>query len=101
MSTSPFFQSAGRGDFLSQGLGGKRRTNGRNVRAYQNKKRQAGWKRQARRTTGLCGAFRKKGRRKSAHLSSAGKSSSLTIQRPPKNGEIAFQTPRTSRLPDC
>jgi len=56
---------------------------------------------EARRTTGLCGASQKKGRMKSAHLSLAGKSFSSTIQRPPKNGEIALQKPRTSRLPDC
>ena len=35
----------------------------------------------ARCTTGSCGASRKKGRRKSAHLSSAGKKSSLTMMK--------------------
>jgi len=47
-------------------------------RAYQNKKRQVSWKRQAQCTTGSCGVSQKKGRRKSAHLSSAGKRSFLT-----------------------
>ena len=68
-------------------LGGKRRTNSSNMgepirtRAYQNKKRKVGWKRRARCSTGSCGAGQKKGRRKSAHFSSAGKKSSLTMMK--------------------
>jgi len=54
MSTPHFFQSAGREDLI---------------------------KRQARCTTGSCGATQKKGPRKSTHLSSAGKKSSLTMMK--------------------
>jgi len=43
--------------------------------------RKLGWKRQARCTTGSCGAIQKRGRRKFAHLSSAGKKSSLTMMK--------------------
>ena len=77
MSAPPFFQSAGRGDLLFWGVG-EGPTVVTHGRAYQNKKRQVGWKRQARCTTGSCGAGQKKGRRKSAHLSSARKKSFLT-----------------------
>ena len=47
----------------------------------QNKKRKVDWKGRARCTTGLCGASQKKGWRKSAHSSLAGKISSLTLMK--------------------
>ena len=56
-----------------------------NGRAYQTKKGKVGWKSRARCTTGSCGASHKKGRRKSARLSSAGKKSSLTMMKSNRN----------------
>ena len=59
-----------------------RRTNGSNMKEpIKTKKRKVGWKRRARCTTGSCGASQKMGRRKSAHLSSAGKKSSRTMMK--------------------
>jgi len=56
------------------------------------KKRKFGWKRQARCTTGSCGAGQEKGRRKSADLSPAGKKSPQTMMK--RNGK-SRRTERT------
>jgi len=60
----------------------KRRTNGSNMgEPVKTKKRKVGWRRQARCTTGSCGASQNEGRKKSAHLSSAGKKSYLIMMK--------------------
>jgi len=61
-----------------EGLRNPRKKERKKEGSYQNKKRQPGWKRQARCTTGSCGASLEKEQRQSTHLSSAGKKSSLT-----------------------
>ena len=83
MFTPPFFQSSGRGDLLF--CGGKE---GPTVVIWESLseqgKKNVGWKSPARCMTGSCGASQKKGRKKSAksaHLSSAGKKSSLTMMK--------------------
>ena len=76
MSAPPFFQSAGRGDLLFWG-GEEEPT----VVIWETQKIKDGWKRRARCTTGSCGASPIKGRRKSVHLSSLGKKSSLTMMK--------------------
>jgi len=77
MSAPPFFQSAGRGDLLSWG-----KKEGPTVIIWESLSEQEKenlLEESARCMPRLCGASHKKGRRKSAHLSSAGKKSSLTM----------------------
>ena len=80
MSAPPFFQSAGRGDLLF--WGGGRRANssnmGKPIRTRKGKLAGRG-KHDAR--LGRVMQVKKRGRRKSAHLSSAGKKSSLTMMK--------------------
>jgi len=73
MSAPPFFQSAEQGDLLFW-------EEGPTVVIWESLSEQGkkvGWKSRARCTTVSCDASQKKGRRKSAHLSSAGKKFSL------------------------
>ena len=80
MSAPPFFQSAGRGDLLFWGK--RRRTNGsimgESIRTR--KEKLTGIVEQDARL-GRVVQVKKRGRRKSAHLSSAGKKSSLTMMK--------------------
>jgi len=85
MSAPPFFESAGQGDLLFW-------EEKEGPCYYQNKKMKVCWKRQARCTTGLCGTSQKKGRRKSAHLSSAEKKSSLTKMKRNRKRKIIQKT---------
>jgi len=90
MSAPPFFQSAGRGDLLFWG-----EKEGPTVVIWESLSEQenkVSWKRRARCTTGSCGAGHKKGRRKSAHLSSAGMKSSLTMVKRNRKGKRTKRT---------
>ena len=77
MSAPSFFHSAGRGDLL---FWGKEKGTTQVIWESLSKKK-VGWKRQARCTTGSCGAGQKKGRRKSDYSSSAGEKSSPTMMK--------------------
>jgi len=95
MSAPPFFQLAGRGDLLFWG-----KKEGPTVVIWENlseQKKKVGWKSRAQCTTGSCDASQKKRRRKSAHLSSAGKKSSLTMMKRNRKRKITKRTGATRR----
>jgi len=81
MFALPFFQSAGRGDLLSWGK--KKGPTVVRWEAVRTRKRELAGrgKHDDRASVVSCGTGHKKGQRKSAHLTSAGKKSSLTVMK--------------------